>query len=81
MLFRSHEQEIKIPRELWHRDSCDEAILRESVQQHAAYTGSARAAEMLANWSQWRAKFVKVFPSEYKRALGELTAKNRKLAA
>ena len=81
LVLSTHEQEIKVPRELWHRDSSDEAILRELIQFHTTHTGSARAAELLANWSQWRGKFVKVFPSEYKRALGELTAKNRKLAA
>ncbi len=80
-IMSTQEQEIKVPRELWHRDSSDDAILREFIEQHAAYTGSARAAQMLAGWAQWRGKFVKVFPSEYKRALGELAAKNRKLAA
>jgi glutamate synthase domain-containing protein 3 len=29
---------------------------------------------MLDNWADTRSKFVKVFPSEYKRALGELHA-------
>jgi hypothetical protein len=29
----------------------------------------------------YRAKFVKVFPAEYRRALGEMAAKRRKLAA
>jgi len=28
-----------------------------------------------------RVRFVKVFPHEYKRALGELAQKNRKIAA
>jgi glutamate synthase (NADPH/NADH) large chain/glutamate synthase (ferredoxin) len=28
----------------------------------------------LDNWDTARAKFVKVFPNEYKRALGELNA-------
>ncbi|MEO6023210.1 MAG: glutamate synthase-related protein, partial [Burkholderiales bacterium] len=80
-IMSTQEQEIKVPRELWHRDSSDDAMLREFIEQHAAYTGSARATQMLAGWALWRSKFVKVFPSEYKRALGELAAKNRKLAA
>ena len=29
----------------------------------------------LDNWASARAKFVKVFPNEYKRALGEINAK------
>jgi glutamate synthase (NADPH/NADH) large chain/glutamate synthase (ferredoxin) len=34
---------------------------------------------LLDNWAQARLKFVKVFPNEYKRALGEINA--RKAAA
>jgi glutamate synthase domain-containing protein 3 len=29
---------------------------------------------LLDNWTEARGKFVKVFPNEYKRALGELAA-------
>ncbi len=36
------------------------------------YTGSERAKEILENWTSERKKFVKVFPSEYRRALKEL---------
>ena len=32
------------------------------------------ARALLDDWAQARAKFVKVFPNEYKRALGELAA-------
>ena len=31
--------------------------------------------EILAAWPQYRAKFVKVFPKEYRRALAELSQK------
>ena len=31
--------------------------------------------------AHYRTRFVKVFPKEYRRALGELAAKGRKLAA
>jgi glutamate synthase domain-containing protein 3 len=37
------------------------------------WTGS-RARHMLDHWAESRAKFVKVFPHEYKRALGEINA-------
>jgi glutamate synthase (NADPH/NADH) large chain/glutamate synthase (ferredoxin) len=30
---------------------------------------------LLDNWAQARSKFVKVFPNEYKRALGEINAR------
>jgi glutamate synthase domain-containing protein 3 len=36
---------------------------------------------MVDNWGDWRPRFVKVFPNEYRRALGELAARHRKIAA
>jgi glutamate synthase (NADPH/NADH) large chain/glutamate synthase (ferredoxin) len=36
---------------------------------------------LLDNWATARAKFVKVFPNEYKRALGEINAKKAAKAA
>jgi glutamate synthase (NADPH/NADH) large chain len=44
------------------------------LNHHLRYTGSRRARELLDNWDTARAKFVKVFPNEYKRALAELNA-------
>ena len=35
------------------------------------WTGSLRARELLDNWEAALPKFVKVFPREYERALGE----------
>jgi glutamate synthase (NADPH) large chain len=75
------EQEGKLARELWHRGQPDEALLRQCIDNHARYTGSAAAREMLDNWPQFRHRFVKVFPIEYRRALGELAAKASRLAA
>jgi len=56
-------------------DSDDETALKRLIESHQKYTGSKRAAEILANWAQYRAKFVKVFPKEYRRALAELGQK------
>jgi glutamate synthase (NADPH) large chain len=56
-------------------------LLKTMIEQHAQLTHSARAKQILADWTAWRGKFVKVFPIEYKRALTELAAKNNKLAA
>ena len=39
------------------------------VQRHQAYTESALAARLLANWQQTVPKFVKVLPKDYKRVL------------
>ena len=75
------EQEAKLDRDLWHMGTADELTLKRLVENHARLTGSARAQLILDNWEVARTHFVKVFPNEYRRALGELAAKGRKLAA
>ncbi len=75
------EQQAKIPRDLWHQGQCDEPILRGLIERHARYTGSSRAHRILEDWPEQRVHFVKVFPKEYRRALGELAAAHRKAAA
>jgi glutamate synthase (NADPH/NADH) large chain len=69
------EQEETVDRAVWHRGQTDEAQLRKLLEEHNRWTGSRRARELLDNWVESRAKFVKVFPTEYKRALGEIFAK------
>jgi glutamate synthase (NADPH/NADH) large chain len=59
---------------IWHRGECDEIILKGLVEKHFKYTGSERARAILDDWERARGQFVKVFPGEYKRALGELHA-------
>jgi glutamate synthase (NADPH/NADH) large chain/glutamate synthase (ferredoxin) len=68
------EQEDTLPRAIWHRDQTDESQLKKLLEDHHRWTGSKRARELLDNWEAARVKFVKVFPNEYKRALGELNA-------
>jgi len=68
------EQEADLPRAIWHRDQADETQLKKLLEDHHRWTGSKRARDLLDNWDAARAKFVKVFPNEYKRALGELNA-------
>jgi len=75
------EQHGKLPRHLWHRGQPDEVILKELIDHHAKLTGSRRAKEILEKWTGYRARFVKVFPKEYRRALGELAAAQKKAAA
>ena len=60
---------------IWHRGLSDEAQLRKLLEDHNRWTGSKRARELLDEWDASRAKFIKVFPNEYKRALGEIHAK------
>jgi glutamate synthase (NADPH/NADH) large chain/glutamate synthase (ferredoxin) len=69
------EQEAQIDRAVWHRGETDEAQLRKLLEDHNRWTGSKRARELLDQWDTARTKFVKVFPTEYKRALGEIYAK------
>jgi glutamate synthase (NADPH/NADH) large chain len=53
----------------------DEVLIKRLIDQHAKFTGSARAQTILANWALWSRKFVKVMPIEYRRALAEMAAK------
>lgn len=58
-----------------HLGLSDEEILRKYVSNHAAYTGSHIAKEILENWDVALNKFVKVFPNEYRKALADHAAK------
>jgi glutamate synthase (NADPH/NADH) large chain len=49
----------------------DDRVLRRLVENHAAYTDSDRAAELLANWDEALTRFVKVMPEAYERAVTE----------
>jgi glutamate synthase (NADPH/NADH) large chain len=69
------------PKSTWHAPvnvkeggerQTDEQILKTLIERHFRYTGSERAKALLADWDKSRARFVKVLPTEYKRALGEL---------
>jgi glutamate synthase (NADPH/NADH) large chain len=69
------EQEATLDRAVWHNGLSDEAQLKKLLEEHNRWTGSKRARELLDTWAQSRGKFVKVFPNEYKRALGEIHAR------
>jgi len=58
-----------------HRGQSDEALVRGLIEQHLRFTASTLALSLLDNWEAARAKFVKVFPHEYRRALTEMHAK------
>ena len=59
----------------------DAARLRILVERHHARTGSARAAMLLADWEAALARFVKVTPRDYRRALLAMRAETRELEA
>ncbi len=67
-----NEQPRSEPR---HLDCADETILRNLVEKHYRYTGSDIAKWALEEWKAVLPKFVKVFPTEYRRALGELAGR------
>ena len=52
----------------------DAERLRVLVEKHLLYTGSARARELLDDWDNALACFVKVMPLDFRRALTELRA-------
>ena len=52
--------------------SHDEERLLTLIENHLHYTGSARARKICDNWTDYRPKFVKVMPVEYRRALREM---------
>jgi glutamate synthase (NADPH/NADH) large chain len=62
----------------WHSQTrgaereADETILKRLIERHFKHTGSTRARQLLDDWAASRAKFVKVFPTDYKRALEEM---------
>jgi glutamate synthase (NADPH/NADH) large chain/glutamate synthase (ferredoxin) len=74
------EQEAAMDKAIWHRGQSDEAQLRKLLEEHNRWTGSKRARELLDTWAESRLKFVKVFPLEYKRALGEIHARQEAAA-
>lgn len=58
-----------------HQKRADTEILRELLEKHLLYTNSPKAKLILANWQQWRTKFIKVMPKEYARALFNIARK------
>ena len=59
----------------WHGEQADEVHLKQLIEDHHRWTGSLRARDILDHWATARARFLKVFPHEYKRVLGERSAK------
>ena len=55
-------------------DDEDFEVVKRMVRAHAEHTDSARAEEILRKWDEFAPRFVKVFPKDYKRALGERIA-------
>ncbi len=56
----------------------DAIELKALVEKHLELTGSVRAKELLADWTNSVKKFIKVMPVDYKRALKEMAAEAAK---
>ena len=52
----------------------DAERLHQLIANHARYTNSERAKDILAAWNDYLPKFRKVMPVEYRRALAEMKA-------
>jgi glutamate synthase domain-containing protein 2/glutamate synthase domain-containing protein 1/glutamate synthase domain-containing protein 3 len=50
-------------------DSAERELLKRLVEQHARYTGSARAKRELGQWERAQRHFVAVVPREYRQAM------------
>ena len=50
----------------------DDERLKFLVERHASLTNSDKAKRILSDWEYFRSKFVKVMPTEYRRALEEI---------
>jgi glutamate synthase (NADPH/NADH) large chain len=59
----------------------DEERLYQLISNHLHYTDSTRAKEILDNWADYRPKFRKVMPVEYRRALEEMERSRMGVAA
>ncbi len=55
----------------------DDDRLRFLVERHASYTKSTKALRILSDWEKFRPKFIKVMPTEYRRALEEIREEQR----
>jgi glutamate synthase domain-containing protein 3 len=58
----------------------DMAELRGWIEKHAAATGSERAVKMLDTWGETAPRFVKVFPMEYRKVLGQMMREDEQTA-
>src|SRR3546814_19618661 len=61
--------------ETWHsahprgERETDETILRRLIEDHFRHTGSFRSRDILGDWEHARTTFVKVIPTDYRRAM------------
>jgi glutamate synthase domain-containing protein 3 len=54
-------------------DAADGKELKSMLEKHVKYTGSVKAAHILQHWEESLPHFIKVFPTEYKLVLGQMS--------
>jgi len=62
--------------ELENLENSDVVTIKELIENHIKYTKSPKAIGILKNWSKSVTNFIKVMPTDYKRAL-EMMAENK----
>ena len=60
-------------------DDADINELKSLITEHQKLTGSSLAEQILANWAEMLPKFVKVYPTDYRRVLEERKKKQQLL--
>ena len=61
-------------------DQDDQSFVEQYVRRHVEYTGSMRGQWVLDHWSSAIGKFVKVMPTDYKRALEKMRSESAAVA-
>jgi glutamate synthase (NADPH/NADH) large chain/glutamate synthase (ferredoxin) len=59
----------------------DSDVARALIEEHLRRTGSPVAKRVLDSWQELLPRFVKVFPTDYKRVLAEQAASKQEIAA
>ena len=60
----------------------DDALrLRMLIERHMHFTNSSRAREIIAKWDEYLPKFVKVMPTDYRKALAKMQTTAEKEAS
>jgi len=62
-------------------DEADIAELRELIERHWRYTESQTARRILDDWEVWLPRFVKVMPTDFKKALEKLAREEAAMSA
>ena len=60
-------------------EEADIIELKAMIQEHINHTGSVKAKAILDNWTEELPCFVKVFPMEYRRVLGQMMKEDEEI--